>query len=260
MKPFTSAMRSRTRQLISTAFVLPVAFTFARADDRADWPRWRGPHDNGSVENGSYPTKFEHVLWKAPLPGKGCSTPAVRDRRIYLTAPADGQDAVLAFDWSGKPLWVTTLGPERAGKHRNGSGSNASPATDGKAVFVYFKSGTLAALEFDGRVRWQTNLVERFGPDTLYWDHGTSPVLTEKYVIMVRMHNGESWLAAFDKATGQMRGKVARNYETPVEGDHAYTTPVVISHQGKEALLVWGAQQVTAHDTADGKLLWSCGD
>src|SRR2546426_11677252 len=90
----------------------------------------------------------------------------------------------------------------QAGKHRNGSGSNASPATDGHAVFVYFKSGSLAALELDGKVRWQTNLVERFGPDTLYWDQGTSPVLTEKHVVMVRMHNGEAWVAAFGEATG----------------------------------------------------------
>jgi len=64
---------------------------------------------------------------------------------------------------------------------------------------VYFKSGTCAALEFDGRLRWQTNLVERFGPDTLCWDHGTSPVSTEKFAVMVRIHNGESWVAAFDK-------------------------------------------------------------
>ena len=112
----------------------------------------------------------------------------------------------------------------------------------------------------DGKIRWQTNLVERFGPDTLYWDHGTSPVLTEKHVIMVRMHNGESWLAAFDKTTGQMRWKVARNYQTPTEGDHAYTTPIVIQHRGKEVVLVWGAQHVTAHDAAEGKLLWSSDD
>jgi len=136
------------------------------------------------------------------LPGKGCSTPAVWDRRIYLTAPTNGLDAALAFDWAGKPLWHTTLGPEQAGKHRKGSGSNASPATDGHAVFVYFKSGTLAALELDGQLRWQTNLVERFGPDTLYWDHGTSPVLTKSCVVMTRMHHGESWVVAFDKASG----------------------------------------------------------
>jgi len=260
MKHFTFVKPFHPRRLNYAASALFAAINFVLADDQANWPRWRGPRDNGSIENGNYPAKFEKILWKAPLPGKGCSTPVIWDQRIYLTAPMNGLDAVLAFDWSGKPLWHTTLGLEQAGKHRNGSGSNASPATDGRAVFVYFKSGTLAALEFDGRLRWQTNLVERFGPDTLYWDHGTSPVLTEKFVVMVRMHNGESWVAAFDKATGEMRWKVSRNYETPTEGDHAYTTPVVIQQRGKEAVLVWGAQHVTAHDAADGKLLWSCGD
>lgn len=232
------------------------------SDAQADWPRWRGPKDNGSTEGGSYPVKWdvEKVLWKARLPGRGCSTPIVWKERIYLTGPANGLDAVLAFDWSGKPLWQTTLGPEDPGKHRNGSGSNPSAVTDGKGVFVYFKSGTLAALEFDGTVRWQTNLVARFGPANLYWDYGTSPVATEKDVVMARMHEGESWLAGFDKNTGQMRWKVARNYETPQEGDHGYTTPFLIEHRGKPALLVWGGLHLTAHDANDGKLLWFCGD
>lgn len=75
-------------------------------------------------------------------------------------------------------------------------------------------------------------------PDTLYWDQGTSPVLTENCVVIARMNQGESWLAAFDKATGRMRWKMPRNYETPVEGEHAYTTPLVIQHNGKETLLV----------------------
>jgi len=255
--PFTTALPSAIRQLTALALLLVVCFATAAAE--GNWPRWRGPHDNGSVEGGSYPVKFEKVLWQAPLPGKGCSTPVVWNQRIYLTAPANGLDGVLAFDWSGRPLWETTLGSERPGKHRNGSGSNASPATDGQGVFVYFKSGTLAALELDGRVRWQTNLIERFGPDTLYWDHGTSAVLTDKYVVMARMHHGESWLAAFDKATGKIGWKVARNYETPAENDHGYTTPIVIQQHRKEALLVWGAEHVTVHDAADGKILWSCG-
>jgi outer membrane protein assembly factor BamB len=237
------------------------ALTLATAQDKANWPHWRGPRDNGSIEEGTYPIKWnsEKVLWKTSLPGKGCSTPIVWQRRIYLTAPVDGKDAVLAFDWSGKPLWRSVFGPENKGRHRNGSGSNASPASDGKAVFVYFKSGTFAALEFDGTVRWQTNLVERFGPDTLYWDHGSSPVVTDKYVIMTRMHQGESWLAAFDKITGELRWKESRNYETLVEGDHGYSTPLLIRHQGKEALLAWGGEHVTLNDVADGKLLWTCG-
>lgn len=243
------------------AFVLVLAAGAAVADAQTNWPRWRGPHDNGSVETGNYPVKWDaqSVLWKAPLPGKGCSTPIVWNEKIYLTSPADGKDAVVAFDSSGKQLWLTTFGPESPGKHRNGSGSNPSPATDGQGIFVAFKSGTVAALDMDGKTRWTTNLVESYGPDTLFWDQGTSPVLTKDCVVLARMHHGESWLAAFDKQTGELRWKVARNFKTPMECDHGYTTPVVIQHDGREAILVWGAEHVTVHDAADGSVQWTCG-
>jgi outer membrane protein assembly factor BamB len=252
----------RSLALYVTLAIL-LAGTIARADSGSAWPSWRGPHDNGSNEAGAYPVQWDantHILWKSPLPGKGCSTPIIWNHQIYLTAPVDGQDAVLAFDWAGKPLWQRTLGAERPGKNRNGSGCNPSPVTDGKGIFVSFKSGRLAALEFDGGVRWKTGLAERYGRDTLYWDYGTSPVLTDNDVIVALMHHGESYLAAFDKVSGDLHWKVARNYETPIEGDHSYSSPLIIQHDGKEAILVWGAQHLTAHDAADGKMLWSCGD
>jgi outer membrane protein assembly factor BamB len=235
---------------------------WAAAADQDNWPHWRGPLDIGSTAQGTYPVKWDstNVLWKAPLPGKGCSTPAVWAKRIFLTAPVNGLDAALAFDWAGKPLWQRMFGQEQPGKNANGSGSNPSPATDGQGVFVYFKSGTLAALELDGQVRWQTNLIAAFGPVSLFWDQGTSPVLTEKTVVIARMHHGDSWLAAFDKASGKLCWKVARNYETPAEGDQSYTSPIVIRHLGKETVLVYGAEHLTAHNAADGQLLWSCGD
>jgi len=244
------------------ALVLLVSTATVLADNQSHWPRWRGPDDNGSTEQGNYPVKWEadKVLWKAALPGKGCSTPAIWNQRIYLTAPVEGVDGVMAFDWSGKKIWQTTFGKENAGKHRNGSGSNPSPATDGKSVFAYFKSGTFAAVELEGKIRWQTNLVQAFGPDTLYWDHGISPVLSEKYVMMVRMHHGESWLAAFDKSSGELRWKVARNYDTPVEGDHGYSTPLLLHRHNKEELLVWGGQHLSVYDVSNGKELWSFGD
>lgn len=232
------------------------AYSLATA---ADWPRWRGPNDDGVAAAGPYAVHWNssNALWKVPLPGKGCSTPIVQRGKIFLTAPVAGNDAVLAFDLDGKLQWQTALGRERPGKHRNGSGSNASPITDGDSVFVYFKSGTLAALELNGTIRWQTNLVQAFGPDTLYWDHGTSPVLTERNVVMARLHKGKSWLAAFDKQTGSMVWKEARDYTTPDENDHSYATPLVMQHAGKEALLVWGGEHLTFHDAADGKLIWS---
>ena len=232
------------------------------AAETGDWPQWRGPHANGTVAATPLPTKVDaaRVLWQAPLPGKGSSTPIVWQNTIYVTAPVNGKDALLAFDAAGKLAWQTTLGQEDKGRHRNGSGANPSPVTDGKGVFVTFKSGTFAALNLDGSIRWQTNLVKTFGPVKLFWDYGTSPVLTEKHVVIARMHNGESWLAAFDKQTGELQWKTPRNYEVPREIDNGYTTPQVIRHEGREALLTWGAEHLTLHHAADGKLIWSCGN
>ncbi|MGE0608694.1 MAG: PQQ-binding-like beta-propeller repeat protein [Pirellulales bacterium] len=251
-----------SKALIAAFCFVVLAGRATFAEELSNWPAWRGPASNGSTEQGSYPDKFSgsQYLWRSELPGKGCSTPIVLDGMIYLTAPVEGQDALLGYDSQGTERMRTVFGKENAGKHRNGSGSNASPVTDGAGVFVYFKSGTLAAVEPTGELRWQTNLVERFGKDTLFWDHGTSPVLTDKYVIMARMHAGESWLAAFDKASGEMAWKVARDYQTPVECDHGYTTPLVIQHQGRESILVWGAEHLTIHDAANGQVVWSCGN
>ena len=259
MKPTTATLSRLKHMSIATVLALIIA-TSAVAETSGNWSNWRGPNGDGSAASGNYPVRWDetnNVLWKAPLPGKGCSSPIVWDNRIFVTAPTEGQDSLLAFDWSGKELWRTKLGAERAGKHRNGSGSNASPTTDGKTVFAYFKSGNLAALDFAGKILWQTNLVEAFGRDTLYWDHGTSPVLTEKFVVMARMHQGESWLAAFDKLTGELKWKTARNYQTQPENDHGYNTPLVIRYENKDALLTWGGEHLTVHNVADGKLLWS---
>lgn len=238
------------------------ASAFAAPAQPGDWSNWRGPNQNGSIQTGDYPEKLdaENPRWKVKLPGKGTSTPIVWRERIYLTSPADGEDAVLAFDLEGKELWRTALGPASRPKHRTlASSCNASPVTDGEGLFVYFRSGNLAALELDGSVRWKVNLVEQFGREQLFWDQGTSPMLTDKHVVIARMHAGESWIAGFDKKTGEMRWQEPRNYETPVENDNGYTTPILFQHGGEPALLVWGADHLTAHDAADGKLIWSSG-
>jgi outer membrane protein assembly factor BamB len=230
--------------------------------EAGDWTSWRGPLGTGSSDAAINAVKFgaESYRWRTPLPGKGCSTPIVLGERIYLTAPVDGQDAVLSLAADGQEIWRTKFGAEDAGKHRNGSGCNASPITDGDAIYVYFKSGTFAAVETDGKVLWQTDIVAKYGKTNLYWDHGTSPVLTTRHVILARMHEGESWVAAFDKTTGEVAWKVPRNFQTPVEGDHGYATPLVLTHGGRESILVWGAEHLTLHDAETGAVTWSCGN
>lgn len=224
------------------------------------WPAWRGADGSGSASAGQYPSQLndEQLIWKTELPGKGCSTPIVWDKMIILTTPMNGKDAVVSYDWKGKKLWDAEIGKARKGKHRNGSSSNPSAATDGEYIFAYFKSGNLAALNMKGDILWQTNLQERYERDTLYWDIGTSPVITKKHVIVAVMQDKKGFLVAFDKASGEVGWFQERNYETPVEGDHSYATPHVIERDGKEMLVVWGAERVTTHDAATGKLISEC--
>ncbi len=256
--------------MISTIFcasVFTLGFTLSGAagsSESADlnWPNWRGPDANGSLGTGKYPARWDadRALWKVALPGKGSSTPIVLRGRIYLTAPLEGQDALMAFDLAGKQLWQTRLGPESRPKHRTlGSSCNASPVIDGERIYVYFRSGLLAALDLDGAIRWTTNLAERFGQERLFWDQGSSPVLTEEHLILTRMHGGDSWVAGFDKTTGELRWQESRNYRVPSENDNAYTTPVLYTENGQQAFLVWGGDHLTAHRAADGKRLWECG-
>lgn len=226
------------------------------------WPGWRGPRANGSVSGQGYPEKWDsaNIAWKVKLPGKGASSPVVIKDRIYLTTPDGTQDAVQALDFSGKELWLTRLGPAVEPRHKTlGSSCNSSPVTDGTGLYVYFKSGNFAALDLDGKVRWQQNLTEQFGAEKLFWDQGTSPVLTDKHVVLARMHGGESWVAGFDKQTGKIAWRELRNFKTPAENDNGYTTPVFAQHAGRPAFLLWGADHLTAHDASTGKQIWFCG-
>ena len=225
----------------------------------SDWPSWRGPHGNGTAEGDGYAISWSdstNIAWKIDLPGKAGSTPIVAHDRLILTCGIDGKNGVVCYDLQGKELWRATFGEERAGKHRKGSGCNPSPVTDGKSIFVYYKNGDFAAVDFDGKVLWQRNLQKDYGEDTLWWDLGTSPVLTSQHVVVACVQTGPSYLAAFNKQTGETVWKVDRNTGAPEEAAQTYATPVVTTHNGQEQIIVLGADQVTCHSAADGKELW----
>jgi outer membrane protein assembly factor BamB len=227
-----------------------------------NWPQWRGPQATGVAEPGDYPVKFsstEGVEWKVDLPGRGTSTPAVWGDRIFVTSPIDGEDGVLCYDMHGKELWRKKLGKERTGKHGNATGSNSSPTTDGKSVVVYFKSGTLACFGMDGSEKWKLNLQDKYGKDTLWWDLGTSPVIHGDQVIVAVVQTGDAYLVALDINTGKQIWKTKRQYDCPVECDQSYSTPQIVKSDGRDVIVTWGADHLTGHDAADGKLLWECG-
>src|SRR5438105_10899997 len=65
----------------------------ARADDSSserldNWPHWRGPETNGMAPRGDPPVTWDekkNIKWKAPLAGRGSSTPIVWGDRVFVT-------------------------------------------------------------------------------------------------------------------------------------------------------------------------------
>ena len=227
-----------------------------------NWPNWRGPDQNGVATGSGFPTEWsetKNVAWKIELPGKGSSTPVVWGEQIFLTSGADGQNVLLSLNRQGKEQWRVLVGKERPGKSKKASGSNPSCVTDGEHVFAYFKSGDLACVDFKGQIVWQTNLQDKYGEDTLWWDLGTSPVLTKAHCVVTVMQTGPSYLVAFEKATGKVIWKEDRNLGAPEEAAQSYSTPVVLSEKGKETLVVLGADHVTAHERTTDRIFVTSG-
>lgn len=250
----------RTLALLTTALV---ASSVLAAD--TGWPNWRGPSGHGVAESGKTPPALspeENVAWKVKLPGRGGSTPMVLDDLIVVTAEIDGKDGVLAVDKAGKEKWRATVGTVSAFQHASaGSGCNPSPLTDGKQIYVYFKSGNLAALDRGGKAIWSRNLQQDYAKDGLKWDLGTSPVLAGGHLVVAMMHNkNPSFLLAFDPATGNEVWKTPRDYKAPAEANDAYTTPFIAEIDGVETIVTWGGDHLSGHDAKSGKLLWDHGD
>lgn len=246
------------------AFVAGVLLLNSTWGADANWPTWRGPSLNGVAPEGAYPLEWSDesgIAWQIDLPGVGGSTPAVWGDRIFITAPIEGANALLCMNAQGEQLWATRLGTEDSGQHRKGSGCNPSPVTDGERVYVYFKSGDFAAIDFDGNIVWRHNLQEMFGEDTLWWDLGTSPIRTSEHVVVTCMHSGPSYLAAFDPETGDLVWKQDRNLGAPEEAAQSYSTPIICEGpDGQETIVVVGADHVTAHSAATGAELWRVGE
>ncbi len=239
---------------------LVVAALSAATTMADNWPQWRGPTATGVAATGTYPVSFsdtENVAWKVALPGMAPSTPAVWDDHIFVTGPINEKDGVLCFDRQGNERWRIQFGQQAKARHKSASGANSSPLTDGKRVYVYFMSGTIAALDFDGHVVWQDNLQKRFGENTLMWDLGTSPVLAGGHLVVAVMQEGDSFIVALDPATGATVWKEERIFKTAYESDQSYTTPNVVTIDGRDRIIAFGADHLTAHDAATGETLWA---
>jgi hypothetical protein len=232
-----------------------------------DWPGWRGPRGDGTSLEKDVPVRWsatENVAWKTPIPGVGHSSPIVSGDRIFLTSClTDNQDRVLlCLDrTTGNLMWqrnVVHAPLER--KHDLNSFASGTPATDGRLVYVTFLepdaagraevtpgSIVVAAYDFDGRQAWLVR------PGRFASRHGycTCPVLYKDLVIINADHDGDSYLAALDRASGKTVWKTPRQNKT-----RSYCTPLIRTIDGRVQMILSGDKCVASYDPADGSRHW----
>ena len=245
--------------IAAVSAALLVASARPAASETTAWPQWRGASQNGVANGEKFPLRWSEgtgIAWKIDLPGRGGSTPVVQGQTAYLTAGVDDVNKLIAIDLSsGSVKWQASLGDDRGGKHRKGSGSNPSAVVDGNLIYAYFRSGDLGCVDSEGNVKWHTNLQDKYGEDSLWWDLGSSPLLTDQAIVIVVMQTGPSYLAAFDKQSGDELWKVDRMLDAPEEAAQSYTTPLNVKVNGRAAIAVMGADHLTLHQADSGSEL-----
>ena len=191
-----------------------------------DWLGWRGANGAG-IGTGSPPSEFgptQNVRWQCELPGEGNSSPVVCGDLVLLTAAVGGgtqpELRVVAVNRDdGKVRWQSTVGRAKGQTHAKNGYASPSVATDGRRVFAFFGAAGLFCCDMEGRRQWHVDF-----PDLDHeWGYGGSPVLFEDKVVVVCDGAAESFIAAFDQASGDERWRTER----PSRG--SWSTPVFVA-------------------------------
>lgn len=243
------------------------------SDSRQFWPQWRGPAGNGIAPLGDPPTEWsetKNIRWKVAIPGRGHASPIVWGDRVYVQtaiqaeqtaqpevegkAVRDYRFVLIALDRrSGAVVWEQTLCqtvPHEPG-HKDASPVSNSPATDGEYVYAYFGSRGLYCLDLTGKLVWKKD----FGQMTTRrgFGEGSSPALFGDTLVLVWDEEGDSFIVALDKKTGEQRWRVARDEPT------SWATPIVVVPGGKPQVIASATNRIRSYDLESGVLLWECG-
>ncbi len=238
------------------------------------WPQWRGPHNTGVSRTATPPAEWsetKNVRWKVEIPGRGSATPVVWGDRLYvLTAvpvgvaaeaahsPRGGQPLVphkymvMALDRkTGKVVWERVAkeqAPHEASHPENGTWASASAVTDGEHVIASFDSFGYYAYDMNGKLVWEKDLGDKRMRST--FGEGSTPALYGNRLVVVWDHQGQSFVAAFDKRTGQ---EIWRQNRSEID---TWATPLVVAVNGRPQVITVAMNQVKSYDLETGETVW----
>lgn len=255
-----------------------------------NWPAFRGEGSAGNADGQRAVTEWDvatgkNIKWKTPIPGIAVSSPIVWGDRVFATtAVGKAGDStfrtglygdvkpvedlsphefkIYSLDTAtGKIVWERTAfsGAPKTKRHTKSSQASSTPATDGKRVVAVFGSaGLLVAWDFNGKELWRVDLGALdsgwFFDPAFQWGHSSSPIIYRNSVIVQADIQKNSYIAAWDLATGKQLWKTARADEISTWG-----TPVIArTADGRDEIITNGTK-VRGYDPSTGKQLWTLG-
>ncbi len=261
------------RSLLSSALAL-LALAWAQADE--NWPQFRGPTGQGLSTARGLPltwSETEHVRWKTAIRGKAWSSPVIWGDQVWLTtATEDGRELfALALDReSGRMLHDLKLfevaEPQYADKF-NSYGSPTPVIEEGRVYVTFGSPGTACLDTKTGRVLWTRRDLE-----CNHWrGAGSSPTLWGRLLILHFDGADRQYVVALDKRDGRTVWQTNRSVDfrdlTPEgkptrDGDFrkAFSSPLVIEHEGRPLLLSVGSKATYAYEPASGAEIWRVED
>jgi outer membrane protein assembly factor BamB len=268
------------------SLILP-ALLFTSLANAADWPEWRGTDGQGQSSAKGLPATWSEtsgIVWKAPLPGRGHSTPVLAGGQLWLTTaiekPATDAEAKarLTTNTGDQPLTVLSSVSIRAlcldpasGKvlhdiellnvkdpqwaHQLNSYASPSPILhEGRLYASHGSFGSVCLDTATQKLLWKNedlHVMHENGP-------GSTPVLHGDRLIVHFDGSDAQFIAAFDTATGKVAWKTARSGQMDPRPQQrkAYGTPLIVTIGGQPTVVSPAADWVYGYEPATGKELW----
>ncbi len=239
-------------------YALIAASLTAGAVHADDWPRWRGPNQNGTSNETGLPSQISLaspvLAWTYPIASRG--TPVIFDGHVYTLcydgAGPDLQEILLCLDEkTGRKIWE-----RRANDFISDIVYNryaiCSPTVDPETGNVYWTThaGLFSCYDRDGQLLWQHSMMDEFGRTTYPNGRTTAPAIDDDLVIIHGMIS--SWgkdgptrnrFHAFDKRTGELVWTATPN---GIPKDNPFSFPVFEWRDGKRLLYAGTAEGCVA--------------
>jgi outer membrane protein assembly factor BamB len=219
----------------------------------ADWPQFLGLDRTGvSKETGlakTWPKDGPKVLWSFDL-GEGYGPAAIEGGKVYvLDRVANKQDVLRCVDLTtGKEDW--NFAYDAPGKS-DYNGSRSTPTVDDKYVYTVGPFGQAYCVDkATHKEVWKLDLLAAYGSKVPQWAMSQSPVVYKDWVILAPQ-SGKAGVVALEKATGK------EVWKSPSVGGMAYCTPMVVTLEGVDQIVMESGDRTAGLDAKTGALLWS---